>query len=422
MVLPGTEQIGVSPFLLVQVLLLAYALSYWNKYALIIPEKWGGFVFWFSAFSVVSIVSAFILPLVFSGIHVYTPKGGVDEQYKAPGVLALSSSNIAQAVYLLLYWVSIVFFVTRKERKLLDATSSAYFLSGLVVIFFSYYQLASILTGIYYPTKILLNNATFGIAGEATFAFLPRINSTFTEPSFYAMFMASFMAWCYINFINETVSKKLYQWFFLVVVSMLSLLMSASSTGFAAVGFFFLMHTVVSLCVGTDKVKRRRLLLTTLIFVGLMISLYILVPGVDQILNMVIFDKSASDSSIHRLEADRFALEILSETNLLGAGLGSNRPSSFLAFLVSNVGVLGVFCLLMASGILFLRNLKVRRNVISGDKDLVACEASGWALLVMLISKTLAGPDLSFPPMWILAGYFLLSVRQLELRKAGISN
>ena len=416
MVLPGTEQLGVSPFLLVQILLFFYIIIYSLKYDFIIPEKWGGFVFWFSAFALISIISAFILPMVFSGIPVYTPKGGIDEQYMSPGILVPSASNIAQAVYLLLYWGAVLFFIVLKDRRLLDSTSNAYFISGTIVCFFSLYQLISILFGIYYPSEYLLNNETFGIARDATFAFLPRINSTFTEPSFYAMFMASFVAWTYIQFLNAKPGKTMRYWFFLLVISLFSLLISASSTGFAALAAFFILHTCVALWFRTRGRKARRIILTVSLFFAVIAALYFLVPGVDLILDTVIFDKGASDSSLHRLAADRFALTILNETNFLGAGLGSNRPSSFIAFLMSNTGLLGTFCIAAAAFSLLLHSMRANREGGAETRDLVACEASGWALLVMLIAKTLGGPDLSFPPMWILIGYFILSIRQVELK------
>ena len=416
MVLPGTEEFGVSPFFLVQILLFSYIIIYWAKYDFIIPEKWNGFIFWFSAFSVVSIVSAFILPMVFSGIRVYTPKGGVDEQYMAPGILFPSSSNLAQAVYLLLYWVSILFFVMRKDRKLLDVTSKAYVMSGIVVCFFAYYQLISILYGLYYPSEYLLNNSTFGIAADTTFAFLPRINSTFTEPSFYAMFMASFVAWIYIQFLNAEKGGKSGYWLVLLIAAIFSLIISASSTGFIALALFFIMHTFVAIFYGMDGAVRRRIILIVSSFFSLIALLYFFVPGVDIIMNVVIFDKGASDSSLHRLASDRYAFTVLSDTNFLGAGLGSNRPSSFIAFLLSNIGILGTFCILVAVGLLLLNGVRAFRRKGAEQRDLIACEASGWALLVMLIAKTLGGPDLSFPPMWILLGYFILSVRQIEIK------
>ncbi|WP_143451057.1 hypothetical protein [Janthinobacterium sp. BJB301] len=416
MVLPGTEQFGVSPFLLVQILLFSYVICYWGKYDFIIPEKWTSFSFWFSAFALISIVSAFILPMVFSGMRVYTPKGGVDEQYMSPGILVPSASNLAQAVYLLLYWVSILFFVMRKDRKLLDATSKAYLMSGIVVCFFSYYQLISILFGIYYPTEYLLNNATFGIAADTNFSFLPRINSTFTEPSFYAMFMASFVVWTYIQFINSERGIMSRNWLVLLIASLFSLLISASSTGFVALTLFFVMHTFFAIFHRTGGEKGRKIILTVSLFFSAIAFLYFFIPGVDVILNTVIFDKGSSDSSLHRLASDRYALTVLSETNFLGAGLGSNRPSSFVAFLLSNVGVLGTFCILIAAGLLLLHSLRESKRRGGEKRDLIACEASGWALLAMLIAKILGGPDLSFPPMWILVGYFILSIRQIEIK------
>lgn len=415
MAIPGAENLGVSPFVVMQIILAIYALLYWHKYGFIIPSKWKWFTFWFLAFAVISVLSAFIFPFLFDGMRVYTPRGGVDPQYLAPGVLEFSVSNIAQALYLFLYATGILIFITRFDTAMLEATNRAYLFSGMLVCFFSYYQLISVVTGIYYPDEFLYNNANFDLAGERSISFLPRIYSTFSESSFYAIFMASFLAWVYIRFLNEPNKSKSYQWLVLLIGTMFSLLISTSSTGFVTVALFFALHTISAVFLGTGQVQKRRIALILSSFVLIMLALYFLVPNVDSILNEVIFDKGTSESSLHRFEADRFAFVVFFKTYFLGAGLGSNRPSSFVAFLVSNIGILGTFCIIVAMIMLYLRSVSAIRSSSAESRHKVTCQASGWALFVIVLAKVLGGPDLNFPPMWILIGYFILSIMQLDL-------
>lgn len=414
MAVPGAENLGVSPFVVIQLALAMYALLYWHKHGLVIPIKWKWFTFWFLAFTVISLVSAFTFPFLFDGMRVYTPRGGVDPQYLNPGVLEFSVSNIAQALYLFLYATGVLILITRFNTTLLEATNRAYLFAGILVCVFSYYQLISIVTGIYYPDEILYNNANFDLAGDRSISFLPRIYSTFSESSFYAIFMASFLAWVYVKFVNEPDKSRSYRWLGLLICTMFSLLISTSSTGFVTVALFFILHTISSFFLGTGKKQKLRIMMILSSFVVILLALYLFVPNVDSILNEIIFDKGTSQSSLHRFEADRFAFVVFFKTYLLGSGLGSNRPSSFLAFLVSNVGVLGTFCIVVSILILYLMSFRAIRSSAADASDKVTCQASGWALFVILLAKLLGGPDLNFPPMWILVGYFILSIMQLD--------
>lgn len=414
MAIPGLESIGVSPFLAIQLVLAVYALLYWHKHGLVIPGVWKNFTFWFLAFALISVVSAFTLPFLFDGMRIYTPKGGLDQQYLAPGVLEFSFSNVAQAVYLLLYVTGILIFITRYSTPVLKALTSAYLFSGITVCFFSYYQLLSYITGIYYPNEFLYSNENFDLAGDRSISFLPRIYSTFSESSFYSIFMASFLAWVYIRFLNETDKSKTRRWLILLIGTIFSLLISAASTGYATITIFFAVHTISSLFLRTGPIQKRRITALLLSFALILVAIYFVVPEADKVMNEIVFNKGASESSRNRFESDRFAFGVLFETHLLGAGLGSNRPSSAIALLVSNVGILGTACVGIAMFILFIKAYRVARLPSADTHYKVTCQATGWALFVMFLAKALGGPDLNFAPMWILIGYFILSVMKLE--------
>lgn len=369
-------------------------------------------------------MSAFVFPFVFQGIHVYVPKGGIDEQYLSPGNLQISSSNFAQAIFILLYWLSIILLLTNKSENRIKIIERAYVISSIIVLFFSFYQLISILTGIPYPGSYLLNNTSYGIAQNATFGFLPRINSTFTEPSFYAMFVGSFATWLYIRLLNEDNSKRLWAWGSALCIALLGLLLSASSTGYLSMLVFFACHSMVSLFSKNKGTHNKRIFIIISGCALFFIIFYIFVPGTDVILNVILFEKGESDSSLHRFAADAYAFTVLENTAYFGAGLGSNRPSSFITFLISNVGIIGMFFILLATYVLWKMGMQASK-VASLKSTSAAVQASGWALFTMLVSKAVAGADLSFPPMWILIIYFIICIchAQMESKKCrGIDN
>ena len=418
MVIPGIESLGISPFFIAQIVVVLYALIYWRMYGLIIPKEWYWFTFWFTAFVIFSAMSAFVFPIVFQGIHVYVPKGGIDEQYLSPGNLQISSSNIAQAVFILLYWLSIILFVTSKDENRIKVIGRAYVTSAIIVLFFSFYQLVSILTGVSYPGNYLLNNTSYGIAESATFEFLPRINSTFTEPSFYAMFVGSFATWLYIRLLNEDDSKRLWFWAGALCIALLGLLLSASSTGYLSMLVFFACHSAVSIFSKNRVTYKRRIFIIISSCTLFFVIFYIFVPSTDVILNMILLEKSESESSLHRFAADAYAFTVLKNTAYFGAGLGSNRPSCFIMFLISNVGIIGMFFILLATYVLWKMGMQAN-NVARQKSTSAAVQASGWALFTMLVSKAVAGADLSFPPMWILIIYFIICIShaQTEIKK-----
>ena len=414
MVLPGFD--AVSPFLVLQFCFFGYAIIYWMKNGFIFDPKWYWMFFFFTGFVAYSIISAFIFPILFDGIRVYSPRGGIDQQYVARGILQMSTSNIALAISLFLYWVQVVFVMTNRKKNLTHVFEKGYLISALLVMFFAYYQLLNILTGIYFPKEYILNNKNYAIAGEASFGFLPRINATFTEPSFYAMFMSGFVAWIYVKFANQEGFKNSLLWFGMVLMGIFSLIISASSTGYVSIFIFFICYSLKTTFFG-NSVPVKKKILTTISLISLtLVFSYLFIPGVDAVVNTLVFDKGASNSSLHRLASDTFAFTILEETYYLGAGLGSNRPSSFFTFMVSNIGIIGVA--LMLFSILFLLVLAGRgkRNE-KNNIQLVSLQAAGWALFTMLVSKVLAGAELNFPSMWILICYYIAAVAGMTSRK-----
>jgi hypothetical protein len=81
-------------------------------------------------------------------------------------------------------------------------------------------------------------------------------------------------------------------------------------------------------------------------------------------------------------------------------GLGSNRPSSFLTFLLSNVGVAGFVLFVMF--VVSLSKSALRTAKESANPQLFDWSiAAVWGLWTTIVAKVISQPDLSYSPMWV---------------------
>jgi len=132
-------------------------------------------------------------------------------------------------------------------------------------------------------------------------------------------------------------------------------------------------------------------------------------------------DKTTTSSGEERLYADVHALNLLLESGGLGVGWGSNRPSSFAAYVLSNTGVVGFGLLVWFS--IRCWQIKKRISLIVPNTWLDGLTRSlmlslAWILTAALISV----PDMTYLYWWLLIGLLfsignmpqrtLLSIRQ----------
>jgi hypothetical protein len=108
------------------------------------------------------------------------------------------------------------------------------------------------------------------------------------------------------------------------------------------------------------------------------------------LLYLEVFDKLSSMSAIERANSNFSALLIFANTYGFGVGLGSNRPSSFALYLLSNVGIIGTFAFSLF--IFFILN-----NIVNNYK-IIDYERKSllFAFLALLVGKIAGAPDLSF--------------------------
>ena len=113
-----------------------------------------------------------------------------------------------------------------------------------------------------------------------------------------------------------------------------------------------------------------------------------LASGYRETLISLTVSKSGSGSFINRTAADLYALQLLAMTHWIGVGLGSNRASSLVTSLLSNVGIAGVLCFTIFLWRLF-RSLATEYAWLA---------RSAFALLVNMF---IGVPDVTMPLLWI---------------------
>jgi hypothetical protein len=330
------------------------------------------------AFGFLGVFSAFVYPFIFAGVHVYLPKVvAIDDGFFYRPPLQFSFSNIAQAVYLVLD-VLVVFAAAsaRKSNKARSLYDLAFYgLAGLVFV-----QFLCLYFGISFPYSLFQNNPGYLMATATGQDLAVRVMGTFTEPSGAGMMLALFFAGYFYEYFSGTGSVLK------PIIAAVSIGLVRSSSSLAAM---LAVTALIPICRPFFRypwfVRPARL--AKVVGVLTVATLIVLSP-LSTMLREYTTDKSETLSYVHRTAADVFSLQLAADTHWIGVGLGSHRPSSLLASLLSTMGVLGLI-------IFLLMLIQIARNV-TGEHLWIR-----WAILAVLVDMCLGGPDITQPTLWI---------------------
>jgi hypothetical protein len=104
------------------------------------------------------------------------------------------------------------------------------------------------------------------------------------------------------------------------------------------------------------------------------------------------------------------AVGVFVDTVTLGAGLGSNRATSFFFYVLSNLGVPGVILVCY----LLLQLSSQYSRCIRGRADLAMktfVRATAAALVATLLAMMFGGAEITVPHLWILWGMLAVGLR-----------
>lgn len=344
---------------------------------------------WFLLYST---VSAFVFPYIFEGLPVFNPRFGIDLQVGNETPLVFSVSNIGQALYLFLnslFLMGGLYLIQGLER---DRVLRVFLFSGLTVIFFAVYQKISQLTGIWFPYEIINSNDLYSQGYSQVLNDTQRVSSTFTEPSYAGNVLGTF--YVYYLFLLYYGRLRASNWF-LFIVYLLGTLITTSSIGYAQLIFGIGLVSVFSL--RNPKRFFYAIILVLLVAGGLALN--------NDVMLALIVNKLDSASFINRFASDKYAFKLFFDTYGLGVGLGGNRPSSFLTYMLSNVGLIG-------SGLFLMFMLAIVKPVFRNYSALAPEQkALFFGLLSHLFGKLLGVPDLNFWFFWVLLAVSAITFR-----------
>jgi hypothetical protein len=414
----GNFPIGVSPYFFVCVLIFVAFVPLWlsgrlafasDDVSLRMVRPLFFLVLW-------AVVSAFLLPKLFAGVGVNTPRGGMDSPYTVP--LVWTMSNAAQAGYVFLNFIFFLFVIWRSRgesefRQLVQAFMGA----GAVAATIGAYQFIAHCFGLPYPADFFNSNLAWRQLIGQQVAGVWRMSGTFSEPSAAGAFFAVWTTF-FLLLATGVRSAKMWQWTMLLGGAAM-LLLTASTTG-------YLTGAVVLALLGAWELRRAIVLRTVnikalvclIVIAGLLLCAALLFDDFGRLLSKLFFEKTASASGRDRMTTIREAFTITLQTWGMGVGLGSNRPSGMLFYLLSNIGVPG---LLVFGYLLFatFASLGEAFRLAAPKPAGGFLMGAAWAFLAALLAMLAAGGDMVSPLLWVTWALLAAGIRATALDAIG---
>jgi hypothetical protein len=365
-----------------------------------------------------AVFSAFVLPVLFSGVGVYTPRGGMDVSHTVP--LHWTMSNAAQAGYMTLNAAFVIYAAwLSSNSEYVTSLLRAFCWSGVLVAAIGIYQLLSHATGLPYPSQFFNSNPVWAQLTNQSLGGMSRMSATFTEPSVAGAFFAMWSA--YLLSLTTYASRVGGFYWALLWIGLTMLVLTTSSTGYltvAALLLLFIWKQIVRAL--TNGTINRGFLLAFISVAAAIIASIMFVPNFTSLLTEV-FGKASSGSGQNRFATVWPSLQLVRDTWGLGAGLGSNRPSGMLFYVVSNLGLPGIalFCYLVYVTYASVSRLSYTNNESLAIRPYVI--ASAWAFGMELLAMITSGADLSAPHIWISWALVLAACRQAALHAESVT-
>ena len=410
--LGGGFSFGLSPYFFTACLLAARVTLRWVT---------GGIRFWRGEFAQTHlqiaalfigwcVLSAFLLPILFEGTPVDSPRAGAEAVFYLALPLKWSFSNAGQAMYMVLNFFVLVALAEFSVSRRIESLLNAFTFSGVIVLLVGLYQMASYRFGLPFPSSFFNSNGAWAQNfNQMMSGGWHRVSATFVEPSEAGGFLS---AWVLFELIlaNWGMTKRRTHWL-LAIVGCVVLLATTSSTGYATVGLVLCCMTaqVVFQVIRSGHIPIRTGM--TVATFTIAIGAFLALGHGASLLDSILWHKSDSTSGVVRMATVWRALDVMRDTYGLGAGLGSNRAFGALAYIGSNLGIFGLvvfFCMLaqlLGKVVSYVRALP---SWTPGRVAIIACAA---AFCANLIGAAISGAEISDPRIWVLWGMLLASLR-----------
>lgn len=362
--------------------------------------------FWLLLTAAYATLSAIFLPRILAG---WTYVFAIARTELGPGIVSMplgpTSGNITQSVYFLGDVVCfLVFYEAASRADGLITVTKAVIAAAAVNLCFAAIDIGSYGAGLG-DVLAIIRNGSYRMLDDATVLGFKRIVGSFPEASTFAYFTAGFFAFCTslgLDGIRPRLTGPL------AALSLVALVFSTSSTGYAATSGFLALFFIMSLARALSGPVRRAMLIavaTLPLMVGAGLTALRLDPPlwrtVNDVVDATIFDKMSSSSGVERAKWNDQALINFTDTHGFGAGTGSVRASSFPIAVLGNIGIFGA----LTYGTFLLQVMLGRTNRWTHPVPSSCQNAARWACLAQLVGASVAGSfiDLGLP-FFIFAG------------------
>ena len=411
----GSFAVGLSPYFFVTALMALRIIPQWatGRIRFFAEEPVAAHARILAIFMIWCVFSAFVLPVLFDGMPVDSPRLGVDQSYYTQLPLHWSPSNGGQAGYMVLNFVMVLGLLqlaTRPGR--LRRLTSAFSWSGVFVAGVGAYQVLGPRFGLPFPSWFFNSNQAWAqLTNQVIGDNFSRMSATFPEPSEAAGFLA---AWAVFQLSLAIAGDGQNRWAWLwAAVGSVMLVKTASTTGYVTAGIIW----IVMVCDCGAAILRHGWIKkkATLAVLGLagaaILALVVGGSGAWSLLDAVLFHKGDSKSADHRTATFGRAVQVFQNSWGLGAGLGSNRAMSLFFYVLSNLGIPGIALMLVLLAQLYTQTRRriYRTGADPGIQGLMTAAAS--ALVANVISLLASGAEITQPRLWILWGLLLATIR-----------
>ncbi|HTT76695.1 MAG TPA: hypothetical protein VMF50_12045 [Candidatus Binataceae bacterium] len=411
----GSFLVGIAPFYFVALLIAIRCLPKWLNYGLQLgtSEPLRRYLQVLSVFVTWAVLSAFIFPILFNGLPVDLGRAGPDATFYTRLPLHWSFSNGGQAGYLILDLIVVFYLVERTQGPdSLIALCSAFSLSGLIVVAVGAYQFIAHHFGLPFPREFLNSNPAWAQLTSQNLDGASRISATFDESSGAGSFLAAWVTFELI--LAGRYDARRWRHLAFALAGILIVIGTTSTTGYVTTAImllFLLSRELFALIRGRSSAPAIAVIaMISLLGIALFCAFTFTGAG-HSLVSDVLLNKAESGSSLHRMATVMRSFHIFSATFGLGAGLGSNRAMSLAAYILSNLGVVGVvlFAWLMLSLIVITRSASHAGYMDTSQP--VWHFALVLAFGAHLLALTESGAEISDPVLWLLWGIILASIR-----------
>lgn len=367
-----------------------------------------------TAFILCSLIVTFTAPILFAGVPVMGLNSG------ARSALAFGSGNITQPLYLMAsYLVTVSMYQLLLDEASRQVVFRAIMIGGAIAVFAGMLDMATANTTILAP----LRTATYQLMNDNQVGNVRRVIGFNTEASGYGALTLSYLSLIYFMRIGKAVGGLFAIIELPLVLLLLAfVLLSTSSAAYLGAIVFVVFAIVNNVTAQPASEERGRATFELLVIIaGVLIAaaLYAIKPslftGVFDMLDRVLFTKTASDSYAERSNWNIVSLEGFRATVGYGVGIGSTRASSWPVIVLSSCGIVGAalmvalfarLCTLPLAG----ADPTLRRIVAGARYALFVCAVPGFAAGTLvdfgafnatLFAIAAAMPCLINPPRWM---------------------